>query len=333
MAHRRLVIFGVAICRPAMLSRTLTNSLRQWRLLVLLFLLTLLPALPSAVAFFSTINSEADGSLAPLQLLAGFNYTVFTDFMHDHGGAVWSLIRAGWWTAVLSLLISVWAKGGILYSFSNGGFSAVAFWQAGTHYFSRNLRLLGVAGVCVFLWLLLLFLTGFLLSTLLDAGFDDPFSERGYVIIGAVIFMAFGIALARILCTSQYASVLMYQTEQTAAFSAFGQSWRFIGRHSRATFGRYLLLILIGTALFGTYFLLDSLFQAHNWFLIGLLFLVQQAFVFSRVALNVWALRIAFDTNQLLPQSIMPPAFVPQPISPPPPPADPVTDDDTLLPL
>lgn len=330
VAHRRLAIFGMAICPVAMLLQTLTDTLRQWRLLVLLFLLTLLPALPPALAFFSTLNSEAAGSLAPLQLLPGFSYTVFADFMHEHGPAVWPLIRAGWWTAVLSLLISVWAKGGILYSFTNG-FRTVAFWQAGTHYFGRNLRLLGVTALFVLLWGLLLFVVATLTGTLFTVVFDDPFTERGYVILAALMGIAFGLALVRILCTSQYASVLMYQRDEKSALRAFGQSWRFIGQHLRATFGRYLLLILAGTALTGLYLLLESPFQAHNWFLIGLLVLLQQAFVFGRVALNVWALRVAFNTSRALPWPVAQLAGKPQPVNMPMSPTGPAPSDDRPL--
>ncbi|MEZ0484812.1 hypothetical protein [Fibrella aquatica] len=282
-----------------MLTRTFVNSLRQWPLLVLLFLLTLLPAMPVSLALFGTIDSEANGSLAPLAVLPEFNYTIFSDFMHDHGNAIWPLIRAGWWTAVLSLLVSVWARGGVLYSFTNG-FRAVSFWQSGTHYFGRNLRLLGVTSLFVLLWLVVLILVGSVIGLLLDVVFDDPFTERGYVAIGVAGSLVFGLVLVCLLCTSQYASVLMYHTDETAAFRAFRQSWRFIGQHRLATFGRYLLLILIGTALFGGYFWVESLVQAHNWLSIGLVFVIQQAFVFSRVALTVWSLRIAFDTSRTL---------------------------------
>lgn len=333
VAHRRLAIFGVAICHVPMLSQTFTNTLRQWPLLVLLFLLTLLPALPSALAFFGTLTSETGGSLAPLQVLPGFNYTVFADFMHDHGGAVWPLIRAGWWTAVLSLLISVWAKGGVLYSLTNG-FSAVTFWQAGTHYFARNLRLLGVTTLFVFLWLLAITLLVTLVSVLL--GINDPLSERGYVAIGGVGLILFGLVLARILCTSQYASVLMYQQDETAALQAYGQSWRFVGQHTGATFGRYLLFIGIGTVVLASYMLIESLFQAHNWLLIGLLFLLQQAFVFCRVVLNVWSLRISMINSNSLPHPVARrPVPAPQPDQAPvQPPADSDRADDVpLLPL
>ncbi|WP_375447840.1 hypothetical protein [uncultured Fibrella sp.] len=308
-----------------MLSQTFSNTLRQWHLLVLLFLLTLLPALPSALAFFGTLTSEGEGSLAPLQMLPGFNYTVFADFMHDHGRAIWPLIRTGWWTVVLSLLISIWAKGGVLYSLTNS-FSAVTFWQAGTHYFGRNLRLLGLTSLFVLLWLLVLILVGILVGLLLELVPGNSFSERGYVAIGAMGLLLFGFALIRILCTSQYASVLMYQQDETAALRAYGRSWRFVGQHARATFGRYLLLILIGTVLLAIYLLFESLFQAHNWLLIGLLFVLQQAFVFSRVVLNVWSLHIALINSNSLPHPVM--RSVP-PSRPDHPPIQPADESDT----
>ncbi len=346
MAHKRLAIFGVAIRRghsawqPAvairlspMLFQTFTDTLRQWRLLTLLFLLTLLPALPSALAFFSTLDSEFEGSLAPLQLLPGFNYTVFADFMHVHSGAVWPLIQAGWWTAVLSVLISVWTKGGILSSFDNG-FRAVPFWQAATQYFSRYLRLLGITVFFVLVWLLFLLTTGVLIGLLLDEGFGDSFSERGYVAMAALAGLLFGVCLACILCISQYASVFLYQHEATTALQAYRQSWRFIRQHPKATLGRYLLLILFGIALTGVYLLLESLFNARNWFLIGFLFLLQQTVVFFRVVIHVWMLRVAYTTAGKLPQPVMQPVHKTPPVSPP---IQPTTDlassDDISLPL
>ncbi len=303
-----------------MLFQTLTNTLRQWRLLVLLFVLTLLAALPSALAFFSTLTSEFDGSMAPLQLLPGFNYTVFADFMHEHSGAIWPLVRVGWWSALWSLLISLWTKGGILYSFTNG-FRTFTFWQSGTYYFRRYLSLLGVTSLFVLLWLVTLLVVGLLTSVLLDEGLGVPFTERGYVIMVVLAGGVFGLGLAYILCISQYASVLMYQIDETAAFQAYRQSWHFINHHRQATFGRYLLLVLIGMALLGVYLLLESLFQAHNWLLIGLLFLLQQAFVFSRVILTVWGLRIAQVNLGTLAQPVFrvvatPPLPTPAPLQP-----------------
>ena len=325
-----MTIFGVALCHLPMLLQALTNTLRQWPLLVLLFLLTLLPALPTALAFFSTFGSETAGSLAPLQLLPSFNYTVFADFMHEHGKAVWPLIRAGWWTALLSLLLSVWAKGGILYSITNG-FSAGTFWQAGTRYFGQNLRLLGVTGLLVAIWLIFLLLTGVLTTLLLDEGLDDPFSERGYVIIAVLMSLVFGLVLARILCASQYASVLMYERNETPVLRAFGQSWRFVGQHRAATFGRYLLLIGIGTLLLTLYLWLESGFEASNWLLIGFLFGLQQAFIFSRIALTVWALQIASANVAAFPQPLDQVFDAPIISAPTPPHTDAATPDEGRL--
>ena len=310
-----------------MFLQTLTNTLRQWRLLVLLFLLTLLPALPTAIALFGTLNAETDRSLAPLQMLPGFNYTVYADFMHEHGRAIWPLIRAGWWTAVLSLLLGVWAKGGILYSIANG-FSAGTFWQAGTRYFSRNGRLLGVTGFFVAIWLILFLLTSVLTTLFLDEGLDDPFSERGYVAIAALVSGVFGLVLVRVLCASQYAGVLMYERDETAAFRAFRQGWRFVGQHRAATFGRYLLLIGIGTLLLMLYLWLESGFEASNWLLIGLLFGLQQAFVFSRTALNVWALQIASANVAAFPQPVNQAVDFPLISAPTPPHTDTATSDE-----
>jgi hypothetical protein len=169
---------------------------------------------------------------------------------------------------------------------------------------------------------------------LLDEVLDDPFSERGYMIMLLLAGIGFGMGLAYILCISQYASALMYQIDETAALQAYRQSRHFINRHLRATFGRYLLIVLIGMALLAVYLLLESLFHAHNWFLIALLFLLQQAFVFSRVVMTVWGLRIAQVNLGTLAQPVFRPVAPPTPVSDPLQQAtDPASANDTPLSL
>ena len=269
---------------------TLLITLRQYRMLLLLYGITLLLALPVALGLFGAINAEADRSLAPLNLLDGFDYTVFSDFMNRHSGAIWPLVRTGWYAALTYLLVSIWTTGGVLNSFASG-YQAVSFWQAGTYYFGRNARLFGVT----LLFAIPLLVVAILVGSLLVIAVEDTLTERGIALVCFAVLAVFGLGLALLFCVANYARVMLFRTDDPVAFRAFGVASRFVRANLRATFGQYLLIMAIGGALFGLYFLLETALPTRNWFLILLLTVVQQAFIFCRVALKVWALRVAFE--------------------------------------
>ncbi len=269
---------------------TILLTLRQYRMLLLLHGITLLLALPVALGLFGAINSESDRSLAPLNLLSGFDYTVFTDFMNQHSGAIWPLVHTGWYAALTYLLVSVWTTGGVLNSFATG-FRAGSFWQAGAYYFGRNVRLFGVT----LLFAIPLLVVAILVGSLLVIAVEDTLTERGIALICFAVLAVFGLLLALLFCVANYARVMLFRTDDAVAFRAFGAASRFVRANLRATFGPYLLIMAIGGALFGLYFLLEAALPTRNWLLILLLTMVQQAFIFCRIALKVWALRVAFE--------------------------------------
>lgn len=271
----------------------MTLTLPPPRLIALLYGLTLLLALPTAYALFSTLNTEAGQSLAPLQMLSSFDYTVFDDFWAQSGRAIWPILRMGWLTAPLSVLGWTWATGGLLHSFGNP-FRAESFWQVGTHYWARYVRLLGVT----VLFTLAVFIVPFVAGILLAVAFADSLTERGLFWLG---FGGFALGLLStwlIWCIADYAKVLMYRTDERGAFRAYGQAGRFVLANLRATFGPYLLLVALGAGLLGTYLLLDALITMRNWPLILLMVVLQQLLIVGRVILKVLTLRVAYDVTQ-----------------------------------
>lgn len=269
---------------------TLLQTLRQPKLLLVLYGITLLLALPTTLGLFGAINAETERSLAPLSLLNGFDFTVFTDFMNRHSGAIWPLVRTGWYATLTYLLVSVWTTGGVLNSFSTG-FVAGPFWQAGAYYFGRNARLAGVT----LLFAIPLMVVAILVGSLLVIAFEDSLTEEGISLLCIGVFVLFLLLLALLFCVANYARVMLFRSDDAVAFRAFGVAGRFVLANLRATFGPYLLLMALGAALFGLYFLLEAALPTRNWLLILVLLVVQQGFVLGRVALKVWALRLAFE--------------------------------------
>ena len=66
-------------------------------MLAVIYGLTLMMGLLVAFPMFSTLQAEDGNSLAPLQLLPGFDYTVYSDFMAQSGKAISPLLSVGRW--------------------------------------------------------------------------------------------------------------------------------------------------------------------------------------------------------------------------------------------
>ncbi|GAB2514765.1 hypothetical protein GCM10027085_00690 [Spirosoma aerophilum] len=297
--------------------------LQSSRLLWLIYGVTLALGLVVALPFYNTLKAEDQDSMAFLNLLNGFDYTIFSDFMHRSAQTLSPLLSVGRWLGLLYMVLSVFFAGGILLRFSqpHNYFSNGLFWQGCAHYMGRFMRLFGVTLLFVVvgggLWLII--------GSLVSVAVNDSFTERGLFWIGAGFFALFALTATLFLCIGDYAKVIMFREDETNAFRAFGRAGRLVLQNPGRTFGLYGLLILLGTALFGIYFLLDEVITASNWLTISILFLIQQTLIFARVGLKVWWLGTAYVSYQTLPKPI--------PVSLPVPVVVPANESDGEIPL
>ena len=267
-------------------------TLRSRPMLAVLYGATLTLGLLVALPFFSTLGAETGNSLVPLQLLTGFDYTVYSDFMAQSQKAISPLLRVGRWMGLVYVLINAFFSGGILYRFAQPGvsFRMVDFWRASSTYFRRYLGLLGVTALFVFsagfIWLVI--------GSLAIIGVEDTLTERGLFWIGFGFFMLFVMSVTLVLCIGDYAKVLMFREDETNAFRAFGRASGLVRRNLPATYVPYLLLMAVGAGLFGLYFLIDDLVGMNNWPTIIIMVVVQQAFILSRVIVKVWNLGVVY---------------------------------------
>jgi len=281
------------------------QTLGSLRLIGLLYGITLVLGLLAALPFYNTLKAEDQNSLSFLNLLNGFDYTVFSDFMHRSARAISPLMSVGRWLGILYVFLSVFIAGGILAQFAQPlgarpviAFQASTFWSACSHYAGRFLRLFGVTFLFVLagagIWLVV--------GSLVSIGLSDTLSERGLFWIGLVFFGLFVLSATLLLCIGDFAKVLMFREDERNAFRAFGRAARLVLRNLGKTYGSYWLLIGIGTGLFGLYFLVDDLVPMRNWPTILTMLVVQQAFVFARVGLKVWSLGTAYGVYATLPK-------------------------------
>lgn len=301
------------------LSASFRQTLGSLRLVWLLYGLTLVLALLAALPLYNTLKAEDQNSLAFLNLLNGFDYTVFSDFMHRSARAISPLVSVGRWLGIVYLFLNLFVAGGILWRFAQGPVSGQAvpfhigtFWAACSQYVGRFVRLFGVTSLFVLVGAGIWLVIGLLVSTTLS----DTLTERGLFWIGLAFFVLFALTATLLLCIGDYAKVLMFREDEGSAFRAFGRAGRLVRHNLGKTFGPYWLLIGIGTGLFALYFLVDDLITMRNWPTILIVLVVQQALVFARVGLKVWSLGTAFRVYETLPKPapVMHPIPVAEPV-------------------
>ena len=286
---------------------SLRQTLGSLLLVGLIYGVTLALGLLVALPFYSTVQAEAHNSMAFLKLLDGFDYTVYSDFMHNSQKAISPLFSVGRLSGVLYIFLSIFFAGGILLRVAHPGspFNIGLFWQGCTGYVGRFLRIFGVTALFLLvetiIWLVAGSLAGFALS--------DSLTERGLFWMGAVFFAGFVLTSTLLLCIGDYAKVLMFREDERNPFRAFGRAGRLVLRNMARTYGLYWMLILIGSALFGIYFLLDALIPMSNWGTILLMLLIQQSLIFARTGLKFWSLGVANAVYDTLPRPV--PASIP----------------------
>ncbi|MBN8823823.1 MULTISPECIES: hypothetical protein [unclassified Spirosoma] len=276
------------------------QTLGSTRPIGLIYGITLVLGLVVALPFYSTLLTEDQDSRAFLNLLNGFDYTIYSDFMQRSRKAILPLISVGRWLGALYLFLSIFFAGGILFRFSQptARFDTGLFWQACTHYFGRFLRLFGVTLLFLLIGAGIWLVAGSLVAIVAD----DVLTERGQFWVGAAFFACAALTGTLILCIGDYAKVLMFREDSHQAFKSFGQAGRLVLGSILRTYGLYWLFILIGAGMFGLYFLIDEAILMSNWITILLMFIIQQAMIFGRIGLKVWALGTAYNTYTILPK-------------------------------
>lgn len=266
----------------------------------LLYGVTLVLGLVAALPFYGTLLAEGQNSPAFMKLLDGFDYTVYSDFMHRSQRAIDPLLRVGRWLGVLYVFMSVLLAGGILTRFAEpaGPFQTGLFWEGCRRYVGRFVGLFGVT----FLFVLAGAVIWLVAGTLAVVVLSDSMEENGLFWLGLAFFGLFLLTATWLLCIGDYAKVLIVRENERNPFRAFGRAGRLVRRNLGQTLGLYWLLILAGTALFGSYFLIDGLVLMSGWLTIGLMLLVQQAVILARAVLKVWSLGVAWTVYEGLPK-------------------------------
>ena len=263
------------------------------KMVLVLYLLNVLFAIPLAMAWRSALDLGLGRSMDSSQLMQGLDFLVLQDFMNLHREALSAVLAQMSWAVFVFMLVNTFLAGGILavVSFPGGKFSASTFFSGCAKYFGRFLRLFIVFVILLaVVGLLMAGICGFLAQALTQ----NAVSEITYIWVTIAAIVLFLIPMMLIIMIADYAKVSVALSDEHAMLKTVGRSAKFVFRHLFGTIGLELLMLLIPISLFAVYLFLDLSIGMATELTIVLMFVIQQGFM----VLRAWT-KVFFLTGEL----------------------------------
>jgi len=250
-------------------------------MVLVLYALNVLFAVPLAMAWRSALDAGLGRSMDSAILMNGLDFSVLQDFMNLHREALSAVLSQVTWAVLTYMLLNTFLSGGILTILKspNNKFTASTFFAGCATYFGRFLRLFILfAVVLVVVGLITALLCGFLAQALTA----NATSEISYLWTTVGAFVLFLVPMTLIMMIADYTRVRSVVSGDQKMLRAAWQSMGFVFRHFFGTIGLELLMLLIPVALFVIYILLDLSIGMSSDGTIILMFVLQQLFMVSR---------------------------------------------------
>jgi len=283
-------------------------------LIVGLWLMTLLVAMPLALTLRSMLGEHLGQSLAADAAARGVNYDWWNEFLAQAAGLGQTFVPAiiGFaavlrnlsdvadarglptamaWAVAVHIVISMFLLGGVLDRLARGrAIGAAAFFAACGTFFFRFLRLGAVAAAvygALFAWL-----HPWLFETFLGELTADVTSERTAFFCRAMLYVIFAAVLLVVNVVFDYAKIRAVVEDRRSMIGTLVAGGRFVARHPSAALGLALLNTLLFAALLLAYAFVAPGVSGGARFWLGLV--TSQAYIALRVTI-----RLQFAASQI----------------------------------
>jgi hypothetical protein len=267
-----------------LLAKSFCLTLKNRTLLFLVYAVNLVLGLVVTSFFYKILIAEAGGSIVLNQLIADFDYMIFSDFMRVHGSAFGPVGLSAFALGGLYYIVNIFITGGIFHQYKYGGpkFQFKDFFKSGLSLFGKYLLL----AMIVFLFgIFVLAFSGILILVFVNIA--EGGSEREYILwmvppLTMLIFM-----LSVLTVVSDYARYLIFENRRLNPVKGFGSAVSYVLKNFK-TVGIYWLISGGGILVVLAYILIDSIIGMRGEFTILLMIIIQQFVVFGRIFVKNW---------------------------------------------
>ncbi|MEO1627537.1 MAG: hypothetical protein AAFV25_20470, partial [Bacteroidota bacterium] len=277
----------------------LFRSLRMW---LLFYLINVGLALIVAAPLHDLIQSKLGRSMVLEDLLEGFDYSVFRDFLNldQVKGAITTINNQSVGMLLFFFVLSIFLMGGVLQRFKEHDqrFRFSHYWAGCSRYFWRLLRLTiyfsMVHAVVLGLALMLFFV-------LVGGGnLESLSSEAEYFWALQIVLPVYALLASVFFMVQDYAKIHLVHKDRSWLFGTFWESFYIVFSNFLRTYPLYLLQALVFVGLFAAYWYVDQQIQAIDARGVALSFALGQAFVLARIGSKFFNLASATHLYQII---------------------------------
>jgi hypothetical protein len=267
-----------------LIAKSFYLTLENRTLLFLVYAVNLVFGLVVTSFFYKILITEARGSIVLNQLIADFDYMVFSDFMRIHGSAFSPVGLSVFSLGGLYYIVNIFIAGGIFHQYKYGGpkLQFKGFFKSGLSLFGKYLLL---EMIVFLLGIFVLAFSGILILVFVNIA--EGGSERDYILwmmppLTMLVFM-----LSVLTVISDYARYLIFENRRLNPATGFGSGVFYVLKNFK-TVGIYWLISGGGILVVLIYMLIDSIIGMRSELTILMMIIIQQLMVFGRAFVKNW---------------------------------------------
>lgn len=257
--------------------RGLQATFQSSKIWLWLYLLNLFVALLIAMPLHSLLENKLAYSLQADKLIAGFDYTVYQDFMNEYGEAVWAIWGQVPVFIILFMMLYIFLTGGILTMFKTlpETLDRTNFGKSCAHFFGRFIRLAiyflifqaGLAAIFVGLYF-----------AIADKSSDKSIMDTIFTLVPI-----FGIFSSALMMVHDYAKIHVVHRDERWLFQPIKEAFQLTFKHFFKMLGLYWLNLLTFMLAFALYWLIKSNVPSETGIGILIVFVLGQIFLWARI--------------------------------------------------
>lgn len=267
-------------------------SVRSLKMTFLIYSINLALALLVVFPFLGTLKSGFGDSMLPDALLKGFDFTSLVEFLSNFK-SIGGFIAQARWMIVFYLIVSVFMSGGILFIINNKEkFSVISFLNGSVLYFFRFFKLFVYMLIFNLLVAVVVYMPLYFIVDSASATVTSEASLFYIVLFGVIIHLVLFIILQMI---AYYTKIRIVSEGSRKVFRSIFKSIKFVFKHFTSTLTLFVLQLIIPMLLLIVIFFFNDAIGMTSGFTILVMFIIQQAFVISRVFTRIWLYGSQYD--------------------------------------
>ena len=269
-------------------------TLSNLRLITVGYLFLLIPGLLIALPYKASFKDAMGRFIAPGKLLDGFDFTAYLEMLNFEGDKIGASISQGFYLVLFYLFISLFISAGIVFSLNNKGSKSnlLSLVTGGVRYFWRFLKL-NFYSLIVHLIIAVMIYVPFAILVKISNG--QAATEKDLFFL----FLPFGIfhliVMIYLFTINNYAKFALVHNNSRKVLHSLWLAMKFVTGKFFGTYTLTLLLLIVPVMLFYVFMKIGGSLEMTSGLMILIVFIIQQIYIWLRVASKVWFLSGQFE--------------------------------------